>query len=431
MVDVTKPILSVSCLCENGVETHRAKKSFLRFGDGHEPLIRKGGVYFVKAQTVNACVRADGCTEKNREYNLMGDQKNREYKLMGDQKTHGEYELRDSQKKTDAYKLMNSQKTDAYELMDSQKTDAYKLRDSQKAREYNTMCAQKTDVHKMTSAQNVGIDKSKNSCVQTKKVQNPCVQNSSCVRVRKNDGVTIIHNYQRKRACQDADVKQVVRDPVDDDRVRVESEAEMTPVPHEPSEFEKQKHHLTHIPFQPWCTSCAKGKAQAEPHKRTKRIIEDSELPVIQCDNLMLKDVAGTGGLKVLSMNVRTFGYGMSTVVETKGPTDMFATMWEVKMLKFLGLSDIILQCDPEPSLIKMGRKCQIQTHRENSHSKFSQTVTSKQWRSRKLSETVARTGANNVGSYARTHTIQTIRRQRTDEMDCPTCSVAHSSFPR
>ena len=63
---------------------------------------------------------------------------------------------------------------------------------------------------------------------------------------------------------------------------------------------------------------------------------------MIQCDYLILKHVAGTGGLKVLSMYVRTFGYGMSTVVETKGPTDMFATMWTVKMLIFLGLSDII-----------------------------------------------------------------------------------------
>ena len=41
VVNVTKPILSVSCLCDQGVETHLAKKSFLRFGDGHEPLIRK------------------------------------------------------------------------------------------------------------------------------------------------------------------------------------------------------------------------------------------------------------------------------------------------------------------------------------------------------------------------------------------------------
>ena len=54
VVNVTKLILSVSCLCEHGVETHLAKKSFLRFGDGHEPLIRKGGVYYVKAHTVNA-----------------------------------------------------------------------------------------------------------------------------------------------------------------------------------------------------------------------------------------------------------------------------------------------------------------------------------------------------------------------------------------
>ena len=65
VVDVTKPILSVSCLCENGVETHLAKESFLRLGNEHEPLIRKGGVYFVKAQTVNACVRADGFSENS------------------------------------------------------------------------------------------------------------------------------------------------------------------------------------------------------------------------------------------------------------------------------------------------------------------------------------------------------------------------------
>ena len=52
------------------------------FGDGHEPLIRKGGVYFVKAQTVNEvedmtrdksqerCVRADG--SENHAYEFTG-----------------------------------------------------------------------------------------------------------------------------------------------------------------------------------------------------------------------------------------------------------------------------------------------------------------------------------------------------------------------
>ena len=87
VVKVTKPILSASCLCEQVVETHSANKSFLKFRDGHEPLIRKGGVYFVKAQTVNACVRADGYTEKTREYNLMGDQKSDAYETTGAQKS--------------------------------------------------------------------------------------------------------------------------------------------------------------------------------------------------------------------------------------------------------------------------------------------------------------------------------------------------------
>ena len=74
-------------------------------------------------------------------------------------------------------------------------------------------------------------------------------------------------------------------------------------------------------------------------------------LPSSKKSNII--SLAGTSGLKVLSMYVRTFGYGMSTVVETKGPTDMFATMLAVKMPNFLGFSDIILQGDPEPSLIK------------------------------------------------------------------------------
>ena len=82
------------------------------------------------------------------------------------------------------------------------KSDAYKMMDSRKIDEYEMTVAQKTDEYEIIGALN--------PCVQTRKVKNPCMKNSSCVGVRKNDGVEIIHNYQRKRACQDADVKQVI-----------------------------------------------------------------------------------------------------------------------------------------------------------------------------------------------------------------------------
>ena len=170
-----------------------------------------------------------------------------------DRKSH-EYEMTGAQKKIDAYKMKGSQKTREYELTGAQKKiDAYRLMDSQKTREYNLNGAQKTD------------------------------ENSSCDKMRKNDGVEIIHERQRKRACRDVDVKPVVRDPMDDDRVLVESGTEMTPVPREPSEFEKQKHNLTHIPFQPWCTSCVKqrqstsGSTQANrTHHRRQRTPSDT-----------------------------------------------------------------------------------------------------------------------------------------------------------
>ena len=100
-------------------------------------------------------------------------------------------------------------------------------------------------------------------------------------------------------------------------------------------------------------TSCVKGKAQSELHKRIERTLEDSELAIVQCDYLVLKDVATSGGVNVLSIFVKSFGYGTTTDVETTGATDTFAVTWEVKMSSCLGLSNIIFQCDPGPSLIK------------------------------------------------------------------------------
>ena len=96
----------------------------------------------------------------------------------------------------------------------------------------------------------------------------------------------------------DAVVQTVVEDPVEDDRIPVE--ARMIPALCGPSEIEKMKHELTHITFQPWCV----------------------RLPG-------LKDVPVSDGLKVLSMYVKSFGYDTSTVVETKGATDIFAVMRE------------------------------------------------------------------------------------------------------
>ena len=43
VVEVTKQILSVSYLCEHGIETRLSKQPFLKYGERHESLIKKSG----------------------------------------------------------------------------------------------------------------------------------------------------------------------------------------------------------------------------------------------------------------------------------------------------------------------------------------------------------------------------------------------------
>ena len=135
------------------------------------------------------------------------------------------------------------------------------------------------------------------------------------------------------------------------------------------------------------CTSCVKGKAQAEPHKPIERITEDSEHPIVQCDHFVLEDIAVSDGLKVLGMCVQSFGYGTSTVVETKGATDT------------------VVRSSPRRS------------HQSN------EAVGNYQ---KQLQVQVCTMLA---AFHDRTQYRPTTYSECIDEMDCSTCSLAHSSF--
>ena len=73
---------------------------------------------------------------------------------------------------------------------------------AEKTREYELKGAQKTDAHAPMGAQNVRVHTSEKSCVQTEKVQNPCVQISSvhvseCGRTMELKSFTIIFEIVR------------------------------------------------------------------------------------------------------------------------------------------------------------------------------------------------------------------------------------------
>ena len=136
MVDVTKPILSVSYLCENRIETRFVRQPFLKLGERHEPLIKKSGVYFAKTQIR---LEVKGAVEA-----VMQDEGSQKSCVRGEglRKTCVRAEvLQNSQKnyvrKAEGFcKILNIHKSHAYELRDCNihKSHEYEMKDCKTTR---------------------------------------------------------------------------------------------------------------------------------------------------------------------------------------------------------------------------------------------------------------------------------------------------------
>ena len=59
--------------------------------------------------------------------------------------------------------------------------------------------------------------------------------------------------------------------------------------PREPTNTEKEVHGLTHLPPQPWCEQCVRGRGTENPHKRVTFERAESTLPVIAFDFCFIK----------------------------------------------------------------------------------------------------------------------------------------------
>ena len=107
--------------------------------------------------------------------------------------------------KIDVYE-MEIHKSQAYELMDAQKS--VRFGESQTSWEKSSCVGVRKNDGVEITANDQGHRRGH--------------EKSSCVDVRKNDGVEITATDQRNRRCHDADVTPIVRDPLDDDRIPVE-----------------------------------------------------------------------------------------------------------------------------------------------------------------------------------------------------------------
>eukprot|EP00435_Cladocopium_sp_Y103_P016734 s3384_g4.t1 len=123
--------------------------------------------------------------------------------------------------------------------------------------------------------------------------------------------------------------------------------------PGEPSEEEKAKHMLTHLPTASWCEHCTRGKGREDPHKRT-----DGERAVVQIDYSYLKANGNfeemTEDPAVIVMTAVDRGTGFFTAMSI--PTKKLEKDYVVKSLKAfvsqLGHVQVTIRSDGEPQIL-------------------------------------------------------------------------------
>ena len=73
----------------------------------------------------------------------------------------------------------------------------------------------------------------------------------------------------------------------------------IAPAPRQPSAAEVEQHRITHVPFQPWCLECLKGKATGQKRNHQSRDHEIARVGVdyffltgLECNMLRRRDMA-------------------------------------------------------------------------------------------------------------------------------------------
>ena len=118
----------------------------------------------------------------------------------------------------------------------------------------------------------------------------------------------------------------------------------------QPTESERRRHELSHLPHVPWCTFCRRARTTDDPHHVVTH--DESVLfPKIVCGYAEIKMKGDTTPVRVLLVVDSSTGYLRSTDVDRKGGSSGFAAKWVAKWLEATGYARMKVQSDAEQSI--------------------------------------------------------------------------------
>jgi len=127
-----------------------------------------------------------------------------------------------------------------------------------------------------------------------------------------------------------------------------------------PTEAEKQRHMLTHVPFASWCSHCTKYRARSDRHEHKRA--EDREHSVLAFDFYFTsRENDPASKLVCLAMRDSHTQYVQALPVPSKGGTVAFKYMVAeiCRTLNYLGHETVTLRSDGEPACLALQRGVQ------------------------------------------------------------------------
>ena len=140
------------------------------------------------------------------------------------------------------------------------------------------------------------------------------------------------------------------------------------PKPMLPSRVDREKHELTHLPYQTWCRHCVLARAQNDAHRRTKKHSTEREVPVISGDFCFTGHVDQEKASPIFVLRDHNSRMTFSHMVQGKSTKNELYSDYihsaVLKDLEYLGYKKIVFKTDQEPAMIALQER--IQRSRED-----------------------------------------------------------------
>ena len=122
--------------------------------------------------------------------------------------------------------------------------------------------------------------------------------------------------------------------------------------PGQPTEEERKRHNITHLPYRSWCADCVAGRGRAHAHVSRDPLEEDA-IPIVGMDYHFMGTEGEEGTIPMLCVKDSHTKVVFDFVIPEKGVNEYVVTR-VLGALAWLGYKRVVIKTAQEPSIVAL-----------------------------------------------------------------------------